>query len=55
MSTTPIVCPYCGGWLRVAVQAAHITKSKLGDQLRVVFHEQLVAHVCKENKNERTI
>lgn len=49
MSTAPIRCPDCDEWIRVAVQPSLI-EMRPPEGLRVVFHPQMVAHVCKEKK-----
>jgi hypothetical protein len=46
MASAAWPCPYCGVWLRVAVQPSKITKSG-PDQLTVEFNTQVVAHICK--------
>jgi len=49
MSTTPLRCPGCGEWLRVAVQVSKIIKNE--ESMIVQFDNQAVAHICKkENK-----
>lgn len=57
MSTTAIRCPYCGGWMRVAVQASHIKKALMPNQLLVKFDDQSVAHICrtKETSDEEAV
>lgn len=53
MSTTPITCPKCNAYIRVAVQPSTIVAVKTDgkvQQLLVTFHGQVVAHECKEDK-----
>lgn len=51
MATAAIRCPFCGTWLRIAVQPSRITKqSDKSDDLFVMFDEQHVAHICKKEK-----
>lgn len=53
MSTTAVRCPFCGVWMRVAVQPSHIEKvGRLDDSraLKVKFDDQVVAHICIPKK-----
>ena len=54
MSTVALLCPYCGDWLRVAVQPSGVEWIVRGKQLGVRFSDQLVAHICNsERKTQR--
>lgn len=51
MATVPVTCPYCGVWIRVAVQPSKIIKPNAKtDDLYIKFDDQEVAHVCKKKE-----
>lgn len=53
MTTTPVRCPECGEWLRVAVQVRLINwsdETPRKQQLYVAFDDQHVAHMCKNKE-----
>ena len=47
MSTAAVRCPFCGAWMRVAVQESRVEKTDEGSLL-VMFDAQKVAHICRE-------
>ena len=48
MSTSPVRCPECGEWVRVAIQPSVVKVNKEFGSMKVMFDDQNVAHTCKE-------